>query len=80
MIRIDVHRQNLVSVEYRPSLLRRLLGERPQEGFAVPIPAINGGRMWVWDRSRADVDRGRVHPIIGDAIERELRLIAGRTR
>lgn len=80
MVRIEVHRHNLVSVEYRPPMWRRLFGDRPREGFAIPIAAIGGGRLWVWDRSGRDVDHGRVVPVIGPAIEREVRLAVGANR
>lgn len=76
-VRIDVHRHNLVYVEYAPSLLRRLLGEHSKAAFAIPVADIGGGRKWLWDHTARDVDHGRVRPIIGPAIERAIRQARG---
>ncbi len=72
-IRVDVHKQDLVSVELMPAWWRRLLGDRAKDGFAVAIRGHAGSRLWCWDRSGRDVDGGAERTPIADAIELELR-------
>lgn len=49
MILISVHAPSTVTVDYRPSVIRWLLGERPRTSYAYRV----GERQWVDGSNRA---------------------------
>jgi hypothetical protein len=55
-ITVEVHRLDLVEVSYTPNLIEWLFGKRSSSRMAVPLLAIYGGRLWIFDDTSRAVD------------------------